>query len=218
MHGERRGLRVMATVRFNGRRLAGLLSLCACALALLISAPAAAQFSDSYNFLKAVRDRDGAKATEMLGSGGSTIVDTRDRSTGESALHIATKRRDTAWMGFLLGKGARVDIKDNDGNTPLILTAQLGFAEGADLLIGQRAAVDATNNSGETALILATQRRDMALVRLLLTSGANPDKADTIAGMSARAYARRDGRSDAILKLMDEIKAKPRAKAAGPSL
>ena len=184
----------------------------------VVATPAAAQFSDGYNFLKAVRDRDGAKATEMLGGGGSTIIDTRDRSTGESALHIATKRRDTAWMGFLLGKGARVDIKDNDGNTPLIITAQLGFTDGADLLIGQRAAVDATNNSGETALILATQRRDIALVRLLLTSGANPDKADTIAGMSARAYAKRDGRSDTILKLMDEIKAKPRAKTAGPRL
>ncbi|ODU22294.1 MAG: hypothetical protein ABS87_02800 [Sphingomonas sp. SCN 67-18] len=208
----------MATVRSYWRRYAGLFSLGAAALAVLVSSPAAAQFSDSYNFLKAVRDRDGAKATDLLGSGGSSIIDTRDKSTGESALHIATKRRDTAWMGFLLGKGARVDIKDNDGNTPLMITAQLGFPEGADLLIGRRAAVDATNGSGETALIMAAQRRDNALVRLLLTAGANPDKADTIAGMSARDYAKRDGRSEAILKLMDEIKAKPRPKAAGPSL
>ncbi|MEP3914121.1 MAG: hypothetical protein ABJM34_02285, partial [Parasphingorhabdus sp.] len=33
--------------------------------AVSISSPAAAQFSDSYNFLKAVKDRDGDEATKF---------------------------------------------------------------------------------------------------------------------------------------------------------
>lgn len=181
---------------------------------LLWPAVASAQFSDGYNFLKAVRDRDGAKATEILNKPGTVIVDTKDVSTGESGLHIVTKRRDTTWLSFLLAKGAKPDIKDSEGNTPLIIATQMGYAEGADLLLKRRATVDATNSRGETPLIVATQQRDVAMVRILLTAGANPRKTDRAAGMSAIDYATRDSRAAVILKLLQE--AKPAKAAAGP--
>jgi hypothetical protein len=41
------------------------------------------------------------------------------------------------------------------------------------------------------------------MVRLLVQRGANPDKADHIAGMSARDYAKRDDRTGQILALLD---------------
>jgi uncharacterized protein len=187
------------------------------ALALLfVPALAAAQFSDSYNFLKAVRDRDGNKATEIASKPGSTIVDTRDSSTGETGLHIVTKRRDLSWMAFLLGKGAKTDFRDRDGNTALNLAAQIGFAEGVQLLLKLKAGVDIANNSGETPLIRAVQNRDAVMTRILMTAGANPLKTDRLAGLSARDYAVRDKRAVAILKILDEAKAaKP---VAGPKL
>jgi len=40
----------------------------------------------------------------------------------------------------------------------------------------------------ETPLIAAVHRRDLALVRLLIRSGANPNRAD-ISGRTARDYA-----------------------------
>lgn len=175
---------------------------------------ALAQFSESYNFLKAVRERDGTKATEILSKPGTVIVDTRDVSTGESALHIVIKRRDTTWLSFLLARGAKPDIKDADGNTPLILATQIGFAEGADLLLSRRAQVDATNGQGETPLIIAVQRRDVPLVRLLLAAGANPAKTDRATGLSALDHAARDSRAGVILKLLQE--AKPAKPVAGP--
>ena len=117
-------------------------------LALLAPSVASAQFSESYQFLKAVKERDGAKVNEMLGEPGTVIVNTQDRSTGESALHLVVKRRDMTWLGFLIGKGADVNARDNDGNTPLMDAAQIGFADGAQMLIGRKASVDLTNDSG----------------------------------------------------------------------
>jgi uncharacterized protein len=170
------------------------------ALALLLPVAASAQFSDSYNFLKAVRERDGDKATQFLNEPGSTIVNTKDITSGESALHIVTARRDLTWMGFLLQRGANPNARDKNGITPLMLATNLRFVDGAELLLGRKAQIDATNNSGETALIRAVQLRDLAMVRLLLKNGANPDKQDTIAGQSARDYANGDFRNPQILE------------------
>jgi uncharacterized protein len=190
------------------------------ALAVMLPASAAAQFSDSYNFLKAVKDRDGSKATEIISKpgSGSVIIDTKDREKGETALHLVTRGRDLLWMNFLLGKGAKADVRDNEGNSPLMIATQIRFVEGVQALLGSRANVNLANGSGETPLIRAVQQRDLVLVRLLLNAGANPDKADTIAGLSARDYAKRDGRGVAILKIIDEPRAKPAAKTAGPRL
>lgn len=184
---------------------------------LLLSAmPAAAQFSDSYNFLKAVRERDGAKVTDLLGKGSPTLIDTPDGNTGERGVHLVVKERDLSWLGFLIQKGARVDLKDNQGNTPLMLAARLGNIDAARLLISRGAQINAANGLGETPLIMAVQRRDLAMTRLLLTQGADPAKRDIASGMSARDYAVRDGRSEAVLKLMDEIKPAPKRGVAGP--
>lgn len=185
--------------------------------ALLLPSLASAQFSESYKFLKAVRDRDGNVATEIISKPGSVIIDTRDNATGEAGLHIVTKARDLQWLAFLLSRGARPDIRDSAGNTALMLSAQLGFIEGAQALIIKRATIDLPNNAGETPLIRAVQLRNAAMVRLLLTEGANPNKTDSLAGLSARDYASRDRRAAAILKIFEEVKPKKPAKAAGPS-
>lgn len=184
---------------------------------LALATPAAAQFSDSFNFLKAVRDRDGAKVAEAVEQPGSRIIDTKDYSTGEGALHILVKRRDTGWLSYMLGKGATADIRDREGNTPLLIATQLGYTEGVRLLLGEGAGVNAANARGETPVILATQNRDSALVRLLIANGANPRLPDRIAGKSARDYAAEDNRSAAILKMIDDAPAaKPAKPVSGP--
>jgi uncharacterized protein len=187
-------------------------------VAVVMPVAAQAQFSESYNFLKAVRESDGEKVTAAINKPGSgaVIINTRDASTGDGALHIVTKRRDVTWLSFLLAKGANPDQRDGNGNTALMLAAQLGFAEGLALLIDRRAQVDLANSSGETPLIRAVQNRDIATVRTLLAAGANPAKADTSSGLSARQYAQRDQRSAAIVKAIDEVKPKPKAKV-GPN-
>ncbi len=188
-------------------------------LAITAAVPASAQFSESYKFLKGIRDADGNEVTKSLQNTGSTLINTRDYTTGEAGLHIVAKRRDMTWLSFLLSRGANPDIRDNAGNTPLIIAAQLGFTEGAELLLIKNASINLANNSGETPLIVATQQRNVPMVRLLIANGADPKKADRIAGKSAHDYAAEDVRAGAVLKILDEapaVKAKP--KMQGPGL
>lgn len=193
--------------------LAAALALCA------VAAPLQAQqlMSDSFSFLEAVRKRDGAKATKFLAEPGTQVVNTRDRSSGDGGIHIVTRGRDGNWLAFLLGKGARPDLQNREGNTALALAAQIGWAEGAQALLGRRASVDLPNNRGETPLIHAVLGRDMAMVRMLLASGANPRKTDSIAGYSALDYAKRDPRAAGLIKML-EIPVKPAKAVSGPTL
>ena len=186
------------------------------ALAALLTAaaalpgPALAQFSDSYKFLEAVRKKDGNAVTALLDKGSPSLINTRDLSSGDSALHIATTRRDLTWMQFLMAKGANVNTPNAKGETALVVAVNLGFNEGVELLVGSGAAVDARNRTGETPLITAVHNRNVGLMRLLLKAGADPDRADN-SGRTARDYAALDPKSTLLLK---EIKdsAKPKAK------
>ena len=169
----------------------------------VVAPPAQAQFSDSYNFLKAVRERKGEEAEKFLSEPGTVIVNTRDSTSGETALHIVITRRDSTWLGYLLQKGANPNLADKKGTTPLMLATQLNYVEGIDLLVKKKVQVDQTNRSGETALILAVQLRNAEAVRALLKAGANPDKKDSRAGYSARDYAKQDGRATAIVAIVE---------------
>lgn len=184
--------------------------------ALVMAAPARAQFSDSYKFLEAVKKKDGQVVTEYLDEPGSTIVNTRDVTTGDSALHIVTQRRDVMWIRFLTAKGADANIRNVRGVTPLALAAALGFVEGVEALIDAGARVDEANQTGETPLIAAVHRRDLGMLRVLLAAGANPDRADN-SGRSARDYAALGGSGNAILSEI-ESKAKQPAQREAPKV
>jgi ankyrin repeat protein len=173
-----------------------------------LSAPAAAQFlSQKLEFLKAIKDRDGVKATELLRSNPSGMLDARG-DDGNTPLLITIAREDADWAGFLIGKGANVNLANRDGDTPLIVAARVGFDDAVRWLLAKGARVDAANRMGETALIAAVHQREVPVIKMLLDAGADPDKADSAAGYSARDYARRDARSRQILQLIEAKKPK----------
>jgi ankyrin repeat protein len=188
-------------------------------LGLLAPMPAAAQFTKSYKFLESVRKKEAQEVTDALAEPGTTIVNTRDVSTGDTALHIVAERRDGVWISFLLAKGADPNIRNNKGETPLVVASNYGYVEGVELLINGGAHVDEPNATGETPLIGAVHRRDIPLIRALLKAGASPDRSDS-SGRTARDYAKLD-RNDAV---MSEIDSSTKAKSAatghtyGPSL
>ena len=184
--------------------LRNFIAILAVGASLAIATPAAAQFySRGYEFLEAVRERKGNEANEMLSEPGTTVVNARDVSSGESALHITVARRDITWTRWLLQEGANPNTADNRGRTPLIVAAETGFLEGVEALVARGADVDVPSQTGETPLIAAVHARNLDLMEVLLRSGADADRTDN-AGRSARDYARLPGVPPRVIATIEE--------------
>ncbi len=190
------------------------------AVLVSIGSGASAQIgqSNSYKFLQAVREAKGEEVTKLLNEPGSTIVNTKDYSSGETALHIVAKRGDATYTRFLLQKGANPNLRDGRGNTPLMIAVSAGAEPLIAILLAGKANVNIGNAAGETPLIRAVQLRDVQMVRDLIAAGADPDQADSLAGMSARDYAKSDTRTPALAKLIDDVPKRDRRAVAGPKL
>jgi uncharacterized protein len=167
-----------------------------------VAAPAFAQFSNSYVFLKAVREADINKAASALSATSGSIINARDPDTLDTALHIATKRSDAAWMRYLLDNGANPQARDGSGETAMTLAAARGYHDGLTVLLAYHADINAANENGETALIRAVQTRQEAIVRQLLDVGARVDITDNVTGYSAQEHAERDKRATRILAML----------------
>jgi len=168
---------------------------------------------DGIQFVDSVRKKDGDKVTQAIQKNGRGIVNAKDVN-GDTGLIVAITDRNDDFTAYLLNQGADPNLAGKGGDTPLIAAARVGFQDAAEWLLGQGAKVDGTNRMGETPLIIAVQQRQAALVKILLAAGANPDKPDSAAGLSARDYARRDGRSREIISAIEAKKPKP-ATASG---
>jgi uncharacterized protein len=186
------------------------------ALLSLAAAPTAAQTSERSKFHTAIKERDAAAARDFLTTG-SIIINTKDGS-GNTALHSLVRDRDLQWLRYILSFGVRTDIEDKDGNTPLTLAAQLGWVDGAEALLAAKADVNSGNKRGETPLILAVQRHNPAMVRLLMSKGADPKRTDILAGLSALDYAKRDPRGQMLVRLLETSEDQNPQEMAGPKL
>lgn len=84
---------------------------------------------------------------------------------------------------FLLDQGADIHAINNDGYTPLAISAESGHNSAVvSLLISKGANVNSRDNKGQTALSHAAWRAPEAYTKLLLDNGAGP-----LAGLSKHA-------------------------------
>src|SRR5690606_21182289 len=65
--------------------------------------------SDGESFLKAIEEGDNNAAIPLLEQPGSRVVNYKGYK-GETALHIAIRKRELDWIGYLLKKGADPNI------------------------------------------------------------------------------------------------------------
>ena len=180
----------------------------ALAAAVAMPGPALAQFSDSYKFLEAVRKGNDQDLQKLFEKGGPNLVNTRDQSSLDTGLHIATRKKNLRYVTFLISAGANANVRNAAGETPLVIACNLNFIEAVPALISAGAKVDEPNSTGETPLITAVHNRNIEMMRLLLQAGANPDRKDN-SGRSARDYAAMDPKNETLLA---EIKANAKVK------
>lgn len=78
----------------------------------------------------------------------------------------------------LLAHGAKVNVKNDKGNSPLHQATWCGQEKIADLLLSHGAVIEDKNKNGETPLCLATQRNNREVCKLLIKQGANVNAVD----------------------------------------
>lgn len=192
----------------------------ACLASGVINGPVSAQLGQSpgAKFLEAVKEEKNNEVVAAVNENGAAIVNTRDFSSRETALHIVAKRGDVLYTRFLLQKGGNPNLRDVRGSTPLLVAVSNGHADLVSVFVAAKANVNQGNDSGETPLIKAVQRRDLVMVRELIAAGADPDQADSLAGKSARIYANEDTRTPALAKIFADIPKRERRAVSGPTL
>ncbi|XP_060642847.2 NF-kappa-B inhibitor beta [Anolis sagrei] len=115
---------------------------------------------------------------------------------GQTALHIAVILGASDFVGKLVSAGAGLCVQEKGGHTALHLACREGQRECAQQLLapalGQRpcegnssrAQLDCTNYDGFTPLHLAVLRKDVNMVGLLISGGADLNKPELSCGRS----------------------------------
>lgn len=84
------------------------------------------------------------------------------------------KRGKASEILSFLEEGVKVDTRNKEGDTALMLASYFGNEAVVKILLSHSAKIDAQNSTGQTALMYAANRRQANIVMILLKHGANP--------------------------------------------
>ena len=151
-------------------------------------------------FIEAVRDGDQEQVEAALVRG--QAPDARDK-VGTPALFVALQYRQMDMFKFLIEKGARIRLKDRNGDTLLAVLADTKYVSLADLILSLGADPDQYGSSGEPPIIIAARAGELEMIRLLLRYDVDYDATD-LTGRGALTIAE-EGRFSAIVELLREV-------------
>ena len=101
------------------------------------------------------------------------VVNQQDNA-GNSALHTTISERESDLAKILLELRPDIDInlKNKEGNTPLLLAVQGSLDDVVELLLMGGAETGPRNEEGETALLVAVTKKAQSTLKVLLQSGS----------------------------------------------
>jgi ankyrin repeat protein len=124
------------------------------------------------------------------------------QSSCKSLLNAAASGN-TIKIQELIGEGADVNFKNDDGETPLTFAAAWNQLPSLKLLLKHGADPNLADHTGGTALMLAVQHGTRQMVRALLDSGADPRQKDAFGKTAIDHVAwRANSTRAAAIKLM----------------
>ncbi|GFN75725.1 ankyrin repeat domain-containing protein 1 [Plakobranchus ocellatus] len=124
----------------------------------------------------AVTDNDPARLQELIRSGGDVdqfYEDVTNIST-KSLLHVCCGRGHVQCLRILIENGAKLDVRDDWGQTPLMYSVSIQFPEAAQVLLeAEPELINCQDRFGKSPLHCAVSAGSEELVRLLLRFGAD---------------------------------------------
>ena len=122
---------------------------------------------------------------------------------GRTALNVAVRLAHQPIVAYLVARNANVDVADDDGWTPLHVTASLNLLEIAVYLLEFASpTIDCVDKEGRTPLRAAAWSGHAALARELLDKGANPNREDNL-GRTALIAAAYQGHDEIVQYLVE---------------
>ena len=117
-------------------------------------------------------------------------------------LHNATIARDSTRIEYLLKRGAKVDAKDTEGQTPLMVAAKGGDLSVINGLLEYKANPNAQDNDGWTVAMHAVRSNEPKIFRLLGKHKADFNLINKD-GLTALAMAVHDNKANAAVAMLD---------------
>jgi len=123
-------------------------------------------------------------------------------STLDQELHNATIARDSTRIEYLLKRGANIDARDTEQQTPLIVAAKGGDISVMNGLLEYKADPNAQDDDGWTAAMHAVRSNEPKVFRLLGKHKANFNITNKD-GVTALAMAVNDNKANAAVAMLD---------------
>lgn len=191
--------RVYDTPRLRGTEKSFIgfsVSLCLCVSLSVLAASAALVAADTdLRLIDAIKAHNTDAVRTLIGD----KVDVNARqSDGATALHWAVHLSDTNTIDLLLRAGARADVADDTGVTPLYLACLNRQGALVERLLQSRANPNAALVTGETALMTCARTGDAAGVKALLARGAKVNAKEPGHDQTALMWAAAQAHPEAV--------------------
>ena len=180
--------------------------------ALLICAASAGAAAGKSDVADAVMKGDTASLRTLIEHKADVNAPQVDDAT---ALHWAVHRDNGEAADLLIKAGAKIDVANREGVTPLAMASLYGSAAMVDRLLSAGANAKQRAPNGETMLMFAARNGNPVVIKRLAAAGADVNARESLRGTTALMWAAEQRHPDAV-KVLLEVGADHSAKS-GPA-